>query len=154
LASATTKNPGTQGAQPFSGGDLTPSIGFNRFLPVKNLSSPQSPRQRQRICAEIVLCVKDSQSQHDVAAAVDGYVVERLDMTKIPTVCLQDMGNVRVRPDDQGIPTHKICRVPAKRNVPRIWAQADDWQDITNLHVYLADLETVRRHREQSLFVK
>ena len=59
----------------------------------------------QRVRAKIMLCIIDSQSKHDSATAMDLYVVERLDVTKIITVGLQDVWNVHVRTDDQGIPT-------------------------------------------------
>ena len=55
-----------------------------------------------------MLCVIDSQSKNDPATAMDLYVVERLYLTKIPTLCLQDIWNVQVRTNDKGIPSQEF----------------------------------------------
>lgn len=55
-----------------------------------------------------MLCVIDSQSKNDPATAMDLYVVERLYLTKITTVGLQDIWNVQVRTNDKGIPIQEV----------------------------------------------
>src|SRR5215467_12385316 len=108
----------------------------------------------QRVRAEILLCIVDPQSKHHATTAINLDVVERLDLTKITTVFLQNIWDVYVRANDKGVPGQKIVQVPSKRNVAWIRTQAHDRQEFPNLQVYLSDLGAVPGRYEQTPLVE